>query len=92
MVSELVETVVRLPRDLRDALRAVAAREGRDEGDVMRDAFSDYVRRNRRDIDPEGARLLPRSIGIASDPDLSSEDVEEWLKANWRPEEEWRAE
>lgn len=92
MVSGLVEVVVRLPRELRDALRAVAAREGRDEVDVMRETFIDHVRRNRGDIDSEGARLLPRSIGIASDPNLSSEDVEEWLKANWQPEEGWRAE
>ena len=28
----------------------------------------------------------PKSIGMLSDPELRSDELEEWLEANWRPE------
>jgi plasmid stability protein len=65
--------VVALPRDLRDALQTLAARDGRDEGAVVRDALRNYL----------GSASMPEapvfhSLGIISDADLQSESYEDW--------------
>lgn len=73
MVGEMVRTVVELPKELRDALRVMAEREGRDEGDVMQDALRNYLGRASMSRAP-----VFHSLGIISDADLQSESYEDW--------------
>jgi len=46
---------------------------------MMRDALQTFVQEH-------ADRPMPRSIGIANDPDLNGTDAEEWYRANFRHE------
>ena len=72
------KTTLDLPIELHRKLEAVAARTGRPESALIVEALELFLAR--------WQRPMPRSIGMGHDPDLSGEDVEDWLKANWRPE------
>lgn len=75
------KTTVYLPIELRARLKAAAHQEGRSQAELIRDALEARFEQRER------PRL--RSTGIASDPGFSSEDIDEWLTENWRPEEGW---
>ena len=78
-------TVIDLPRELREALDDVATRTGQSRAEIIQEALLDFLRRQRRlDADPG----WPRSIGMIDDAEVSSADLEDWLEANWRPEED----
>jgi hypothetical protein len=79
--------VVALPRDLRDALQTLAARDGRDEGAVVRDALRRHLHEHGLDEeDGDRRRPLPRSLGMVSDPTLDSRQVKELIRGRQRPE------
>ncbi len=75
------KTTVYLPTELHFEVRAIARRTGRPQAVVIREAIQEYV--DRQD-EPE---LL--SLGIAENAGLDGADVEDWLKANWRPDADW---
>jgi predicted transcriptional regulator len=66
-----------LPDDLERTLEETARREGRPQAELVREALSAYLHTRR------GPR--PRSVGIAksSDRSVDSENVKEWLHAEW---------
>lgn len=75
------KTTIYLPEALHAQIKAASQREQRPQADVIRGVLQ-------RHFDQEERPIL-RSIGIASDPGFSSENIEEWLAENWRPEEDW---
>jgi Arc/MetJ-type ribon-helix-helix transcriptional regulator len=75
------KTTIYLPLELRAQIKAAAHQEGRSQAEFIRDALrARFEHRERPTL---------RSTGIASDPGFSSEDIDEWLVENWRPEEDW---
>ena len=76
----MIKTTIHIPKDEMAALEAIAKREARPKAQVIREALSQYV--------AERGRKLPSWIGMIDEDDgsLTSENTEEWLKANWRPE------
>ena len=76
------KTTVYLPTELSLAIKAISRRTGRSQAAIIREALQDYVDRQ------EPPHLL--SLGIVTeDIGLQAADVEAWLAANWRPDEEW---
>lgn len=75
------KTTIYLPEELHARIKAAARQEGRPQADLIRDTLKARFAQRERPI--------LRLIGIDSDPELSSENIEDWLAANWRPEEEW---
>jgi hypothetical protein len=78
------KTTLYLPPELQRTYRELARRTGRSQAVLMREALQCYA-----DVQ-EPPRL--RSLGIARNVSLQSVDVEDWLKANWHPDAEWRSE
>lgn len=78
---ELKKTTVYLTQDQISGISAMARRKGRPKAQLIREAVAAYIV---DDVDFE----WPRSIGMVTDDDgeLTSENVDEWLKANWHPE------
>lgn len=76
---------LRFPAELSRQLDDVAARSGRSRATVIEDAVRVYVA---QDIRMRNGRELPRSIGIVSDDEVTGENSEDWLRANWRPEDD----
>jgi predicted transcriptional regulator len=70
-------TTLYLPPDLHDRLQAEAQRTGRSQSELMRAALASYLN--------DEARPMPRSIGMADDPELSAVGIDDWLRENWRP-------
>jgi predicted transcriptional regulator len=66
-----------LPTETQEAVRALARRTGRSQADILREAIQIYVRQQ--------ARPQPRSIGAAEHSLITSDQVEDWLEANFRP-------
>ena len=66
------------------AIEALAQRTGRPQAEILRETIRDDVDRQER------PRL--RSLGIVKRADLNGTDVDDWLRANWRPDEEWETE
>ncbi len=73
----MVKTTLYLPPELREELRETARRTRRPQAELIREALRAYLKQQ--------GRPLPRSIGIADNPDVSGADAEEWLEAHWRP-------
>lgn len=57
---------------------SLARREARPKAAVLRDALEYYA-------DKVGRRM-PSAVGIYEDDEVNSTNVDEWLRANWRPE------
>ncbi len=72
------KTTLYLPRELHRALRENSRRTGRPQAEVVREALQSYLSQQERPV--------LRSIGIAEDRELNSEQTEDWLRENWRPE------
>ncbi len=77
-------TTIELPPDVQRKLEALARRTGRTEAEVIVEAIDRYLQGQRRP--------RPKSFGIAEHPKLSGAESEDWLKANWRPEDDWQRE
>ena len=56
---------------------SLAKREAKPKAEVLRDALEFYA-------DKVGRRMP--SAGIYEDDEVNSTNVDEWLRANWRPE------
>ena len=80
----MATTTIELPPDVQRELEALARRTGRTEAEVIIEAVERHLQAEQRP--------RPKSFGIAEDPELSGTDSEDWLKANWRPEDDWRSE
>lgn len=76
------KTTLYLPTELRLAIRSISRSTGRAQAAVIREAIQQYV---------DGQEPPPLlSLGIAEDAGgLQGADVDDWLKANWRPEDDW---
>jgi len=77
-----MDTTIQLPPELRQQLEALAERTGRTEAEIIVEAVETYLRAERR------PRL--RSLGAFQDDEVHAANLDEWLKANWRPEDDWR--
>jgi metal-responsive CopG/Arc/MetJ family transcriptional regulator len=73
------KTTLYLPTELHIALREASRRMGRPQAEVIREALQTYLQEH-------AGRPMPRSIGIANDPELSGTDAEDWYRANFRHE------
>ena len=80
--------VVELPAGIDAALAHIAERTGRSCPDLVIEALLGFLGEQRR-TDPSLDYPLPLSVGIIADAEVTSENLEDWLKANWRPEEDW---
>lgn len=76
----MIKTTIHIPADEMAALEALAKSEARPKAQLIREALSQYV--------AERGRKLPDWIGMIEDDDgtLTSDNVDEWLRANWHPE------
>jgi Ribbon-helix-helix protein, copG family len=70
------KTTLYLPDELQRQLQEASRRMGRSQADLIREALASFL----GSVEPP----MPRSIGIADDPDLHGEDTEDWLRRNWR--------
>jgi predicted transcriptional regulator len=82
----MVTITLQLPDEVRQALDEIAERTGRSRTDLIHDAVRDYLVYSDQVRDDPG---LPRSAGMIEDAGVTAEGFEDWLKANWRPEEDW---
>jgi predicted transcriptional regulator len=78
------KTTLYLPADLHRSYRDLARRLGRSQAALMREALVQYA----------GDRQSPplRSLGIVDRFDVPAADIDDWLHANWHPDEDERAE
>jgi len=72
-----------LPADLEHDLADLAARTGKPEDELILDALRAFLDRSQR------PSWWPRSVGMMGDLGIAAADSEDWLLANWRPEEDW---
>lgn len=78
---------IELSQDQSQALEEIAARTGSSPAELVHEALRGYLVEKANPADDSG---WPRSIGMIDDPDAPPADrIEEWLKENWRPEEDW---
>ena len=80
----MATTTIELSPKLKRQLEELARRTGRAESDVVREALETYMKTHA----PRSARRrpMPKSMGMIDDPELNAGDVDDWLRANWRPE------
>lgn len=64
-----------LTSEIEQGIEQISQRSGRPRDIVMQDALRSYVERQRQPI--------PRSVGIISDSEVHSGNIDEWLEANW---------
>ena len=74
--SGMEKTTLYLPGELQRSLQAMAKREARSQAEIVRSALAAYF------SDRSPFRL--RSIGAASDDEVSGAASEEWLRQNWK--------
>jgi metal-responsive CopG/Arc/MetJ family transcriptional regulator len=74
------KTTVYFSDELLADLEAMSRRKHRPKADLIREAVAGYVAEDQ----PE----WPKSFGMIKDDDdsLRSDNVDEWLRENWRPE------
>ena len=72
------KTTIYIPEDLATTVSATAKRTGTSEAALIREAIATYV--------ATLERPWPKTIGIVSDGSLQSDEIEDWIDANWRPE------
>jgi len=76
-----MKTTLELPPELSEELARRVATTGRSESDLIIEALLAYLRMTDEN--------WPRSIGMGDDPEINAAEYEDWLKANWRPEDDW---
>ncbi len=72
------ETTVSIPDDIKRSLKVSAKRLRVTEAQIIREALAAYVA-----VEP---RELPSVFGSESDGTVISEDYQEWLAENWKPD------
>lgn len=77
---------VKIPVGIGEALDAVVERTRRSRDEVVQEAIEAFLRGQESRSDDPG---WPRSIGAIEDAPFTSENYEDWLKENWRPEDDW---
>jgi hypothetical protein len=77
-VEPMDKTTIYLPKEQHDALEEISRRTGRPQAQLIREALAVYLAGQERP--------RPKTIGIVSKETVSSSDVEEWLKENWKPD------
>jgi hypothetical protein len=75
--TTMEKTTLYLTTELHEGLKALSLRSGRSQAALIREALHAYI--------AQQEWPLPSSTGIGSDPELSGEQVEDWLEENWRP-------
>ncbi len=81
----MASTVVELPEELSQQLDEIATRSGQTRAEIIQTVLYAFVAgQTKPSSDPE----LPRSIGMIDVPDVTSVNLEDWLKANWHPEDD----
>ena len=78
------KTTLYLPSELHLVIKAIARRTGRPRAALIREALREYVDRQ------QAPPLL--SLGIIEDAGVHSDEIDDWLKANWRPDTDWGTE
>ena len=82
-----METItLELPVELGRALDEIAERSARSRAELIHEAVRDFLARQERS-DPDPA--WPRSIGLGEADEPRADAIDDWLKANWRPEDDW---
>ena len=86
----MVTETIQLPPELDALIRSAAERTGKAKHALMLEA----LQRGLGTLSDGGEstrqhRPKLKSIGIIRDSDLQSTDIEAYLAANWRPEEDW---
>lgn len=71
------KTALTVPEDLMESLHRAATHTGRPESSILREAIEAYMRNFERPVF--------RSLGIGTDAEVSSTNVKDWLKQNYRP-------
>lgn len=71
----MVRTAIDIPDGEMAALEAKAERESRPKDELIREAITRYV--------AEDCRPLPEAVGIFEDTEVTSSNLDEWLRANW---------
>ena len=85
-MADMETTTVELPVELGRALDELGKRTGRSRAEVISEALHAFLgRQDRTDDDP----TWPRSIGMGEADQPRADAIDEWLKANWRPEDDW---
>lgn len=72
------KTTVYLTDDQAASFDTFAKQDARPKAELIRDALDAYAA-NR-------VRRLPQAVGIFDDLGVDSTNVDDWLRANWRPE------
>lgn len=72
------KTTVYLPTEIKMSIKASAKRQGASEAHVIREALAAYVAAEPRE--------LPSVFGSVSDGGVTSENYEDWLAENWKPD------
>lgn len=79
-------TTLELPTEMRIALDEIAERSGRSRSALIHEAIHSFLRQQaQRSEDPD----WPRSIGMGATDVPQAADIDDWLAANWRPEDDW---
>jgi len=71
------KTALTVPEDLREILSGATAYTGRPEASILREAIETYLRNFERPV------LC--SPGVGEDTEVSSDNVKDWLRQNYRP-------
>jgi predicted transcriptional regulator len=72
------KTTIYLPRDMHVAIEEIARRKQRPQAHVIREAIAAYI--------DQQEPPWPKSIGMISHSDVRSDEIEEWLERNWKPD------
>ncbi len=72
------KTTIYIPEELATTVAAAAKRQGTSEASLIREAIATYV--------TTIERPWPKTIGIVSDGSIQSDEIEDWINANWRPD------
>ena len=72
------KTTVYIPIEIKLSIKASAKRQGASEAHVIREALATYVAAEPRE--------LPSVFGSVSDGSVTSENYEDWLAENWKPD------
>jgi hypothetical protein len=80
MRTKPMVTTVELPPDVKRDLEDLARRSGRTEAEIVVEAVERHL--------AAVARPRPQAIGVYDDPEVTGENYEEWLAANWKSDRE----
>ncbi|MDQ3459439.1 MAG: CopG family transcriptional regulator [Deinococcota bacterium] len=68
-------TTLYLPNKLHLQLKVTAKRQNKSQAELIREVLKGFIE--------EQPRRVPKSIGAGESSDVTSEDIDDWLKKNW---------